>query len=70
MLKEKTTGSSGQLPPDMTDQGPELTTLAVGFAANQPRFERETSHARRMRRSERAMRGLARRHGGWTVGLW
>ena len=70
MLKQKLTGSSGHLPPDLPGNGPEVTVIPVAAAANQERFGRSAIHARRMRRSGRVLRSSGRNRGGWSLGLW
>jgi hypothetical protein len=68
MLTKKVAGNSGQLPPDMPGAG--LTLVPAGVPANQSRFARGDSHARRMRRQGRASRASAPRRLGWSLGLW
>ncbi len=67
MLTKKIAGNSGQLPPDMPGAG--LTLIPAGVPANQSRFSRGDSHARRMRRQGRASRATGRRL-GWSLSLW
>lgn len=68
MLTKKAAGSQGRLPPDMP--GPGVTLIPAAVAANQPHFGRPGSHARRMRRQERAARANVKRARGWSLGLW
>lgn len=70
MLKQKMTGSSGFLPPELPESMPELTVMPVTTPANEGSFTRSKSHARRMRRSARAGRESPVGRGGWSLGLW
>jgi len=69
MLKEKVTGSSGSLPPDLPGGGTDPVTVAGVMSANDSDYGQARRLARRMRRQRRGARQALRARGGWTVGL-
>lgn len=71
MLKQKYTGGSNGLPPEMPGTTtPDLVQFNTQPAANDNSLRRSRNHARRMRRHGRAARAGLRRARGWTVSLW
>jgi hypothetical protein len=70
MLKYDESGSSGQLPPELPNEGPGMTVVQSGPAANEGAWDRNGSLARRQRRHQRAVRARGRGRGGWSLALW
>lgn len=70
MFKFDTTGSSGLLPPDWPESGPEMTAIERAPAANENAWDAAGRLARRQRRQRRAERARGRDRNGWTLALW
>lgn len=70
MFKVNTSGSSGFLPPDWPESGPEMTVVERSPAANEGTWHAAGRLARRQRRRRRGARARGCDRNGWTLALW